>query len=38
MTSNILDDTWWDKVDYILAFSGPIYDLLRFADMYKSCL
>jgi len=24
-----LDDTWWDKVDYILFFIVPIYDVLR---------
>ena len=24
---NILDVTLWDKIDYILAFSAPIYDL-----------
>ncbi|XP_023888941.1 uncharacterized protein LOC112001006 [Quercus suber] len=24
----ILSDLWWDKVDYILEFIGPIYDML----------
>ncbi|KHN08416.1 hypothetical protein glysoja_043955, partial [Glycine soja] len=25
----LLDDKWWDKVDYILSFTSPIYDVLR---------
>ena len=28
----------WDKVDYILEFTAPIYDMLRVADTYKLCL
>ena len=24
----ILSDLWWDKVDYILEFTAPIYDML----------
>ncbi|GAV60090.1 DUF659 domain-containing protein [Cephalotus follicularis] len=24
----ILNDVWWDKVDYILSFTSPIYDML----------
>ena len=27
----LLSGIWWDKVDYILAFTTPIYDLLYFA-------
>ncbi|KAH0450066.1 hypothetical protein IEQ34_020758 [Dendrobium chrysotoxum] len=34
----VLDDLWWDNVDYILAFTDPIYDMLREADTDKSCL
>nr|XP_023873559.1 uncharacterized protein LOC111986170 [Quercus suber] len=34
----ILSDLWWDKVDYILEFTGPIYDMLRIADTDKPCL
>ena len=34
----ILSDPWWDKVDYILEFTAPIYDMLRVADTDKSCL
>ncbi|PKU78650.1 hypothetical protein MA16_Dca014915 [Dendrobium catenatum] len=34
----ILDDLWWDNVDYILDFTDPIYDMLREADTDKSCL
>jgi len=25
----LLNDNWWIKVDYILAFTVPIYDVLR---------
>jgi len=25
----LLNDNWWMKVDYILAFTAPIYDVLR---------
>jgi len=28
----LLDDNWWMKVDYILAFIAPIYDVLRKID------
>ena len=34
----ILSDLWWDKVDYILEFTAPIYDMLRIADTDKRCL
>ena len=34
----ILSDLWWDKVDYILEFIAPIYDMLRKADTDKPCL
>ncbi|KAK9987745.1 hypothetical protein SO802_027984 [Lithocarpus litseifolius] len=34
----ILSDLWWDKVDYILEFTAPIYDMLRIADTNKPCL
>ena len=34
----ILSDLWWDKADYILEFTAPIYDMLRVADTDKSCL
>ena len=30
----LLDDNWWMKVDYILAFIAPIYDVLRKIDRY----
>lgn len=29
MKETILNDQWWDKVDYILIFTEPIYDMLR---------
>ncbi|QHO55695.1 uncharacterized protein DS421_3g67380 [Arachis hypogaea] len=28
----ILSDNWWQKVDYILSFTDPIYDVLRSTD------
>jgi len=28
----LLNDNWWTKVDYILAFTVPIYDVLRKTD------
>ncbi|XP_065628786.1 uncharacterized protein LOC112036307 [Quercus suber] len=34
----ILSDLWWDNVDYIHEFTGPIYDMLRIADTDKPCL
>ena len=34
----ILSDLWWDKVDHILEFTTPIYDMLRIADTNESCL
>ncbi|KAL2341147.1 hypothetical protein Fmac_009087 [Flemingia macrophylla] len=33
-----LDDVWWDKVDYILASTSPIYDVLRKTYTEASCL
>ena len=29
---------WWDKVDYILSFTRPIYDMLHFCDTDKPTL
>eukprot|EP00256_Glycine_max_P068435 XP_025983030.1 uncharacterized protein LOC100803797 isoform X1 [Glycine max] len=34
----LLDDKWWDKVDYILSFTSPIYDVLRRTDTKVSSL
>lgn len=34
----LLDDSWWDRIDYILTFTGPIYEMLRFADTDESSL
>lgn len=34
----LLDKTWWDNVKYIIAFTEPIYSMLRAADTDKSCL
>ncbi|XP_027342768.1 uncharacterized protein LOC113855350 [Abrus precatorius] len=34
----ILNDSWWDKVDYVLSFTKPIYDMLRCCDTDKPSL
>ncbi|CAI9297917.1 unnamed protein product [Lactuca saligna] len=34
----ILDDDWWDKITYILSFTGPIYEMIRACDTDKPCL
>ncbi|KAM0830201.1 hypothetical protein ACQ4PT_066366 [Festuca glaucescens] len=34
----VLNDLWWDKVNYILDFSKPIYSMIRAADTDKPCL
>jgi hypothetical protein len=34
----LLDDLWWDQVDYILAFTEPIYSMIRLVDTEKACL
>ncbi|XP_026433089.1 uncharacterized protein LOC113330501 [Papaver somniferum] len=33
-----LNDQWWDKVDYIIAFTESIYDMLRRTDTDRPCL
>jgi len=38
MKEFLLDDNWWIKVDYILAFTAPIYDVLRKIDTYMTTL
>ena len=34
----ILDETWWDRVDYLLSFTEPIVSMLRFVDMDHPCM
>ncbi|PKU64106.1 hypothetical protein MA16_Dca008012 [Dendrobium catenatum] len=34
----LLDDLWWDVIEYIINFTDPIYKMLRVADTDKSCL
>ncbi|KAL8457320.1 hypothetical protein ACS0TY_035244 [Phlomoides rotata] len=34
----LLNDGWWDLVDYILHFTKLIYSMLRSCDTDKSCL
>ncbi|XP_057544010.1 uncharacterized protein LOC130823407 [Amaranthus tricolor] len=34
----ILNDDWWDNVDYILDFTRPIYDMIKACDTDKASL
>ncbi|XP_057992401.1 uncharacterized protein LOC110663304 [Hevea brasiliensis] len=34
----VVDEDWWENVDYILTFTGPIYDMIRVCDTEKPCL
>ena len=34
----ILIDVWWDKVDYILRITTPIYEMIRMTDTDTPCL
>ncbi|CAL5383489.1 unnamed protein product [Camellia sinensis] len=34
----LLDDFWWDQVDYILSFTAPIYDMIRVCDTDRPSL
>ena len=34
----VLDDVWWDRINFILSFTAPIYDMLRACDTDKPCL
>lgn len=38
MRTTILDETWWDKVEYVIQFISPMYDMIRFADTDKPSL
>ncbi|XP_031489921.1 uncharacterized protein LOC116257376 [Nymphaea colorata] len=34
----VLDDLWWDKVDYFLEFTGPIWEMLKLIDVDEPML
>ncbi|XP_061366107.1 uncharacterized protein LOC133309353 [Gastrolobium bilobum] len=34
----LLDDCFWESVDYILAFTAPIYHMIRACDTDRACL
>ncbi|XP_018509953.2 uncharacterized protein LOC108869695 [Brassica rapa] len=34
----ILSDDWWEQVSYIIDFTRPIYEMIRFCDTDKPCL
>ena len=38
MKAKILSDDWWEQVSYIIDFTRPIYEMIRFCDTDKPCL
>ena len=34
----VLDDTWWDSIDYIVSFTSHIYEMIRICDTDCPCL
>ena len=34
----ILENTWWERVEYLLSFTEPIMSMIHFADMDHPCL
>lgn len=38
MKEKLLSDSWWAKIEYILDFTLPIYEMLRSCDTDKPCL
>ena len=34
----VLDDFWWDNINYIIAFTNPIYDMIQVSDTDKPSL
>ena len=34
----VLNDIWWDRIEYIVSFTEPIYAMIRLADTDKPCL
>ena len=38
MKEKIVNDDWWDKVDYIIDFTKPIYDMIWVCDTDRPCL
>ena len=34
----VLNDLWWNKINYIIAFTEPIYDMIRATDTDKPSL
>ncbi|XP_061356814.1 uncharacterized protein LOC133301208 [Gastrolobium bilobum] len=34
----LLDDCFWDSIDYIFSFTAPIYDMIRACDTDRACL
>ncbi|WOH11569.1 hypothetical protein DCAR_0831058 [Daucus carota subsp. sativus] len=34
----VISDRWWDKLEYFVAFTSPIYNMIRLADTGTPCL
>ena len=34
----VINDLWWDKINYIIVFIDLIYDMIRVTDIYTSSL
>ncbi|CAM8908385.1 unnamed protein product [Rhodiola kirilowii] len=34
----MMDDDWWDRLAYIVDFTRPIYEMIRYCDTDKPCL
>ncbi|KAL9662360.1 hypothetical protein QQ045_027193 [Rhodiola kirilowii] len=34
----IVNDDWWDRLAYIVDFTRPIYEMIRYCDIDKPCL
>lgn len=37
-SAKALDEIWWNKIEYILSFIEPIYEMLRIANTNKATL
>uniref|UniRef100_A0A452XPM9 DUF659 domain-containing protein n=1 Tax=Aegilops tauschii subsp. strangulata TaxID=200361 RepID=A0A452XPM9_AEGTS len=35
---HVLNDIWWDIIEYVVSFTEPIYAMIRLADTDKPCL
>jgi len=38
LKETVLDEIWWDKIDYMFSFTALIYDVLRKTNIDIACL